>query len=94
MSLEAKIISTSKPGEAVNILVSYSDAGREITRETLVFPASQVLDEASVRLRINEVGSRISASTNSEVFVGTLVGRTFPVEPVVPSVPIPGLSLG
>lgn len=93
MPLEAQIIEVTKPGEGVNILVAFKDRGVEIGRETLVFGPHEILNEAAVRLRINQIGTRLETALNSETFVKTIVGSTFPVErpPVIPN---PNLPLG
>lgn len=94
MSLEARIIEVAKPGEGVNVLVAFSDQGREVGRETLIFGPNEALDETAVRAKINIVGTRIETALNSETTVKGLVGRTFPVErpPVIPDPTLPDVT--
>lgn len=94
MPLNADIIDVTKPGAGVEILVAFFENGKEVDRKTIVFGPNEVLDEAAVRLKINQIGTQIETALGSESFVKTLIGRRFPVErpPVIPDPTLPDVT--
>ncbi len=80
MPLQARIISVSKPGEAAEALVLFTDQGREVGRETISFDSGQALTESILRERINIVGTRLDENLKSETFARQVVGQIYDVE--------------
>ncbi len=87
MPLEAEIISVSKPGESVDVVVEFKKNGRVLSRETIPFSPNERLDTAILRAKINLKGASLDRSDDAEAFARGVIGQKFPVE-AVPEVPV------